>query len=65
MNEYEKKFKLESVHISKINSGDAILFHGEIRTVCNRTIKSCNFMGKSLFGDSYSLGNKLVERVVF
>lgn len=65
MNQTEKNFTLESVHISKINSGDAILFNGEIRTVCNRFLKHDGFMGTTIFGDSYSLGHKLVERVVF
>ncbi len=55
----------ENVHISEINSGDAILHNGEIKTVCNRTIKNCSFMGRTLFGDSYNLGNKLVTRIVF
>ncbi len=56
---------MEKVHISEIKSGDAIFHKGAVRTVCNRTIKNCSFMGKTLFGDSYSLGYKLVIRVIF
>lgn len=56
---------MEKVHISQIKSGDAILHNGKVKTVCNRTIKNCSFMGKSLFGDTYNLGYKLVTRIVF
>jgi hypothetical protein len=56
---------MEQVHISQIKSGDAILHNGKVRTVCNRTLKRSEFMGISLFGDSYNLGYKLVSRVVF
>jgi len=57
--------ELENVHISEIKSGDAIMHNEKIRTVCNRTIQKSSFMGITLFGDSYSLGYKLVQRVVF
>lgn len=52
------------VHISQIKSGDTILHNEEIKTVCNRIIKRCDFMGITLFGDSYNLGYKLVTKVL-
>ncbi len=55
----------EEVHISRIESGDTIIHNGELRTACNRVIKKSEFMGKTLFGDSYRLGYKLVTRVHF
>jgi len=54
----------EQVHITEIKSGDAIMHNGELKTVCNRTLKRSEFMGTTLFGDSYSLGYKLVTRVL-
>tara|TARA_R110000765_G_scaffold337033_1_gene427372 strand:- start:321 stop:494 length:174 start_codon:yes stop_codon:yes gene_type:complete len=56
---------MENVHISKINIGDAILHDGKVRTVCKDNIKEGGFMGRSIFGDSYNLGYKTVQRVVF
>jgi hypothetical protein len=56
---------MEDVHISQINIGDAILHDGKIRTVCNRTMIESSFMGRTLFGDSYRLGNKPVKRILF
>ena len=57
--------KIEEVHISLIQGGDTIVHEGKMRTVCNGNIKSCSFMGKSLFGDSYHSGRKTVTRVRF
>lgn len=52
------------VHISEIKSGDTILHEGKMQTVCNSNIKH-GFMGISIFGDSYNLGNKLVTKIIF
>jgi len=51
------------VHISQIKVGDTIFHNGKARTVCNRVLKTCEFMGTTLFGDSYSIGHKLVTRI--
>jgi len=56
---------INSVHISEIKSGDAIIHNGEMVTVCNATLKKSTFMGITIFGDSYSLGYKLVKKVFF
>jgi hypothetical protein len=52
------------VHIDEIKAGDTIEHNGEIRTVCPKNIKR-SFIGKSIFGDSYHSGNKLVTKVTF
>lgn len=57
--------KQEKMHISQIRSGDTILHDGEVKTVSGTNIKHCPFMGKTLFGDSYHLGHKLVTRIHF
>ncbi len=53
----------KQVHISQVRVGDTILHNGEEKTVCGRSLKECKFMGRTLFGDSYSLGYKLVTKV--
>ena len=53
----------EDVHISQIKSGDTVIHNGEIKTVSGTDLKSDKFMGTSLFGDTYNIGNKLVKRV--
>ena len=56
--------KLNSVHISQISVGDTIEHEGKLRTVSGNNIKRDSFMGRTLFGDSYNLGNKPVNKVV-
>lgn len=57
--------KLISVNIKDIKPGDTIFHNGHDRTVCRNNIKSCPFMGVSVFGDSYNAGNKKVTKVIF
>lgn len=57
-------FKIEPVHISQISIGDTIKHDGEIRTVSGTNIKRDSFMGRTLFGDSYNLGTKSVEKII-
>lgn len=59
------KFKIEETHINNIQGGDTILLNDVITTVCNNNIKECKFMGKSIFGDTFKLGYKKVQRVIF
>jgi hypothetical protein len=47
-------------HISEITAGSTIFHNGQLRTVSARDIKKCGFMGVSIFGDTYQLGQKLV-----
>ena len=52
------------VHISEIRPGDTILHtDGKIRTVCSNNIHRDSFMGVSLFGDTYRLGNVPVRKI--
>jgi len=55
---------IKNVHISTIVVGDAVKHQGKVRTVGAKDIKRCPFMGKTLFGDSYSLGNTSVKKVI-
>ena len=50
------------VHISQIRVGDVIDRYGKETTVCVHNIKRSEFMGFTLFGDSYSLGHKPIKR---
>ena len=56
-------YKIKKVHINNIKAGDTVKHNNKIMTVCDTDIKYCSFMGVSLFGDSYYLGHKLVEKV--
>lgn len=60
------KFKIVPTHISQIRVGDTIKCRGDglIRTVCRNNIKHDNFMGISLFGDSYHFGYLKVDKVI-
>lgn len=56
--------EIEEKHISLIKSGDTIICpDGRKRTVCDKDIKRCNFMGLMIFGDSWNLGTLPVKVV--
>ncbi len=59
-----KKIKTVFVNVSQISAGDTIVFDGKITTVNKENIKRDPFMGITLFGDSFKLGKKLVEKVI-
>lgn len=48
------------VHISDVKHGDTVAHQGKIMTVSRNDISYSDFMGRSLFGDSYRLGRKPV-----
>ena len=52
----------KDVHISQITVGDTVHHDGQMRTVNNNHIGFNSFTGKTLFGDSYRLGTKLVKK---
>jgi hypothetical protein len=56
--------KINPVHISQISVGDTVEHCGHLRTVNANHIKRDSFMGITLFGDSYNLGTKTVNKVV-
>jgi hypothetical protein len=58
------KAKLEPVHISQVSAGDTIEHEGKLTTICANNIKRDSFMGITLFGDSYRLGTKPVQKVM-
>ena len=59
-----KRVKTENIHINDIKNGDVILHDGKERTVNDSNIRRCDFMGVSVFGDCYNLGNKHVIKVI-
>ncbi len=56
--------KTELVHISQIKHGDVIKFQNQFRTVNKKDIDYSNFMGISIWGDTFKLGRVLIERMV-
>lgn len=60
-----KKHHIELVNIRTIKSGDVILLDGKETTVTSKYIKENDFMGRTLFGDSYNLGILPVMKVVY
>ena len=58
-------YTINEVHINEIKPGDTIIHtDGLFHTVGRNNIK-VNFMGTTLFGDSYMLGTVLVKKVEF
>ena len=45
--------------MSKVSCKD-----NKIRTITNKDIQYCKFMGKSIWGDTYNLGYQLVKVVI-
>jgi hypothetical protein len=56
---------IEKTHISNINVGDTIMHYGEMKTISGNNLKRDSFMGTTLFGDSYNIGHKLIDRIIF
>ena len=61
--EHKMNFNIKEVHISEIRPGDTVEHNGAICTVCRNNIKTGGFMGRTLFGDSYSFGMKPVRKL--
>ena len=59
-----KNIKMIPVHISQISVGDTVELDGKLTTVGANHIKRDSFMGITLFGDSYNLGTKAINKVV-
>ena len=57
------KYTTEFKHISTIKTGDTIKHENIICTVSSNNIKYNSFLGITIFGDSYNLGTKLVEKL--
>lgn len=54
---------LERKHISLVRVGDIVVHQGRARTVSGTDLKRCDFMGTSIFGDSYHIGYRPVFTV--
>jgi hypothetical protein len=52
-------------HIGDISVGDTVEFNGELKTVSKNDIKYDSFVGRTLFGDCFTLGYQRVRKVVF
>ncbi len=61
-----ENFKKIQVHKNTIVPGDVIEVAGKMTTVCANNIKDGNsFIGRSIFGDCYALGHKLVTKFIY
>lgn len=56
---------ITKVNIKDITVGDTVIHNGSLKTVCRRAFSYDGFVGVMLWGDSYNMGQKLVERVTF
>jgi hypothetical protein len=63
--EGEPEYEVELVDIDLIKPGDTVVIDGDLKTVSKKDITTGGGMGTRLFGDSYGLGTKKVQRVVF
>lgn len=59
-----RQVAVRKVHVSSIRAADTVFHQGKAQTVCAKDLKSDAFMGRTLFGDSYVLGRKLVLQIV-
>ena len=59
------EYEIVDTHIDYIQAGDTVLHEGKMKTVCQKDVKLCSFIGKTLFGDSYCSGREPVELVKF
>jgi len=57
--------KIIKVNIKNVSAGDVILIDGIEHTVSRTDIKYSSFMGKSIKGNTYNLGYKLVDKVIY
>lgn len=58
------EYQIKETHITDIKVGDTILHNGKIQTVSGNNLKQSDGMGITLFGDSYVLGYKPVQKVL-
>lgn len=56
--------KTKMVHKSEVKIGDTVIHRGYLRTVNSNTFSKDEFMGLLLWGDSYRLGQEMVEVII-
>lgn len=61
----KQNYTIENIHINLVKVGDTILHNGDIRTLGKNNIKHSEFMGTTIWGDSYHIGYKPVKLVKF
>lgn len=59
-----REHAVEKVHVANVRGGDTVFHEDKVRTVGMKDVGYDSFMGHKLFGDSYVLGRKPVQRVV-
>ena len=57
-------YDIREKHISTISVGDVVEHNGKLMTVGDGDMKRSEFMGVSIFGDSYRMGNKPARLVI-
>ena len=57
--------KIIDVHISTLRIGDTVMFEGSQRTLSKSNFSFIEGMGRTIYGDSYQLGRKPVQRIIF
>ena len=55
---------IERTHIRSVRAYDTVFHQGKAQTVCVKDLRNDAFMGRTLFGDSYILGQKPILRIV-
>jgi hypothetical protein len=58
-------YKVVLTHINNIEIGDTVEIDGVLKTVGKEDIKPDSFLGRTLFGDCFSLGCEPVRKVIF
>lgn len=58
-------YTIKEVSINEIRQEDTIIHSDIMRTVGKNNIGGDPFTGKTLFGDSYNSGHKLVKKLTF
>lgn len=61
----QKNLITSNVHVSAVMPGDCILHDGKMKTVGRKDIKRSDFMGTTIFGDSFNLGTKAVVKMEY
>ena len=60
---YRLRAVCHDTYIGSLKVGDIVLFDGVIKTVGRKALKTCLFMGDTLWGDNFACGTKPVKRL--
>lgn len=56
-------FKVEQISTKDVKTGDTVIFHGKVKTVCKKDIDK-GFTGVTIFGDPLVLQDRKIMRFV-